>query len=465
MSERAVSGVPAQIPSLGVLVAYGSIAVPLCLAEIPIVVYLPAFYAKELSLSAGLVGVVFLLARLWDGLSDITVGWLSDRSTSSLGRRKPWVIAGAPFLVLSSWYLCNPPRDPSLAYLAIWAALFYTAFTAVKIPHLSWGTELATEYVQRSRVTSVREAFTMLGSLAFVTGPLILLKDDSDLRGILFLVSMTTLITVPPAAIALWAFVRDPQVTSIGESHLLQKMASLANDRVLRRFLLGRLIFATEEGVCNSLLILSFGAGLQLADKFFWLIFILYVATLCTLPGTLSLARRVEKHRLLASGIAIQAIVYGIVVSLPHINFLSAAVLWAVLGAANTAMLSLPTSILADIIDCGEVSTGERLSGAYVAIDNLTYKIGMALGVGIGFGLLELVHFVPGAAVHDSGDVLNIKLIGFGLPCLLSSLAVIPYFTHPITRAVQKGLREQIESTRKAPEPVERDTKAWAMAD
>ena len=445
--------------------AYGSIAVPLCLAEIPIVVYLPAFYAKELSLSAGLVGVVFLLARLWDGLSDITVGWLSDRSTSRLGRRKPWVVAGAPFLMVSTWYLCNPPRDASLAYLAVWAGLFYTAFTAVKIPHLSWGTELATEYVQRSRVTSVREAFTMLGSLAFVSGPLILLKDDTDLRSVLFLVSLTTLITVPPATLALWAFVRDPQVTSTSESHLLQKMTSLAKDKVLRRFLSGRLIFAVEEGVANSLLVLSFGVGLQLPDKFFWMIFILYVATLCTLPGTLSLARRVEKHRLLAGGIAIQAIVYGIVLTIPHVDFVFAGVLWIVLGAANTAMLSLPTSILADIIDYGEVSTGERLSGAYVAVDNLTYKVGMALGVGIAFGLLELVHFVPGAVLHDSTDIHNIKLIGFGVPCLLSGLAVIPYLAHPITRAVQKGLRQQIEARRNAPEPVESDTKAWAIAD
>jgi len=95
------------------LLAYGSLALPLSLAEIPIIVYLPAFYAKELHLSAGWVGMAFLSARLWDGVSDLLIGGLSDRSRSRWGRRKPWVIAGAPFLMGSLWFLCNPPAVPA----------------------------------------------------------------------------------------------------------------------------------------------------------------------------------------------------------------------------------------------------------------------------------------------------------------------------------------------------------------
>src|SRR5579872_6333216 len=74
---------------LWTLLAYGTLALPLSLAEIPIILYLPAFYAKELQLSAGLVGMVFLLARVWDGITDVFIGWLSDRSNSRWGRRKP----------------------------------------------------------------------------------------------------------------------------------------------------------------------------------------------------------------------------------------------------------------------------------------------------------------------------------------------------------------------------------------
>jgi glycoside/pentoside/hexuronide:cation symporter, GPH family len=435
-----------KVQSKGTLVAYGGLALPLCLAEIPIILYLPAFYAQAMHLSPALVGIVFLFARMWDGLSDILVGWLSDRSMSRYGRRKPWTILGAPLLMVSTWFLCNPPQNAGLGYLCIWAALFYTSFTSVKIPHLSWGTELATDYLERSRVTAYRETFTMIGNLFFVSVPLIFLTDDAALRSVLFLISVTTLITVPPAALALGLFVRDPPSSQRTETHLGQQLFALTRDRILLRFLLARLIFATEEGVTNSLLVFSFSVGLNLPNRLFWAIFILYVATIGALPLTLRAARRVDKHRLLAAGVGLQGLAYGCVIFVPSGHFGWVAALWVLIGIANTAMLSLPTSVLSDIIDHGEVISGERHSGAYVAIDNLVYKIGMALGVGMAFGLLTLVHYDPSASQFDWADARNLRLLGFGLPCLLSVPVVLLYLSHPITKKYQHRLREIIDS-------------------
>jgi glycoside/pentoside/hexuronide:cation symporter, GPH family len=439
-----------------ILLAYGGLALPLCLAEIPIVLYLPAFYAQELHLSTALVGLVFLLARVWDGASDLVVGWLSDRSISRLGRRKPWVIGGAPFLMASTWFLCNPPRDAGLLYLAIWAAAFYTAFTAAKIPHLSWGTELATDYVERSRVTSFREGFTVLGNLIFVLTPLLILSENPRLREVLFLLSMCVLWTVPVTAAVAGIFVDDPARKIRVKTKLFGEAVELLKDRILVRFVMARLFFAVEEGVTNSLLLFSFSVGLQLPNKLFWAIFVLYIASLAGLPFTLWLAARVEKHLLLATGISMQAMTYAVVMCVPKVSFGLIAVLWTIIGLANSAMLSLPTSILADIIDEGEVRTGQRRSGTYVAIDNLIYKVGMALGVGVSFGLLSLVGFDPGAVYHGAADERNIRLLGFGLPCLLSIPAIILYLGHPITRAVQRRLRDTINSASLSAESMER---------
>ena len=428
------------------LLAYGGLALPLCLAGIPALLYLPAFYAKELHLSTGLVGMVFLLARLWDGLSDLTVGWLSDRSMSRWGRRKPWMLLGAPFLIASTWFLCNPPPGVGLAYLSVWVALFYTSWTAMFIPYLSWGTELATDYVERSRVTSFREAFTVVGVLFFVSAPLIFLPADPPLRSVIILISLTVLCTLPPAIASSSLWVRDPPSTERRRTHMLREAAALAQDRVFVRFALGRLLFSTEEGVVNSLLVFSFGVGLELPNKFLWAILILYITTFCTVPAALHLAKRVEKHRLLAAGVAIQALVYAGALFIPVGNFPLVAAAWAVLGIGNSAMLTLPGSVLADIIDHGEVVTGERYPGAYVALDNLVYKVGMALGVGISFGMLALLHYDPSGLHPSATDVRNIRLLGFGLPCLLSLFAVVPYVTHPITRKVHRQLREAIDS-------------------
>lgn len=428
------------------LLAYGGLALPLCLAEIPIVLYLPAFYAQELKVSAGLVGVVFLTARLWDGLSDLLIGWLSDRSMSRWGRRKPWTVLGAPFLMVSTWFLCNPPQSAGLAYLGVWAALFYTAFTAVKIPHLSWGTELATDYVERSRVTTFRETFTMLGSLLFAAAPLVFLTADAPLHEVLFLMSLTVLCMVPLTIVPLSVCVPDPAPKHRIETHLFKELAELTKDRVLIRFVIAILAFTIGEGVVSSLFVFYVSVGLQLSHKLYWAALILYVATLSAVPLMLRLARHAEKHRLLAGGVAIQVLVYGAFVLVPTGNFSILAALEIVLGVANSAMLILPTSILADIIDYGEVRSGERRSGAYVAVYNLVYKLGMALGVGLSFALLALVHYDPSAAHHGVADVNSIRLLAAGLPCLLEVPVIILYLTHPITKKIQRQLREQINS-------------------
>jgi Na+/melibiose symporter-like transporter len=429
-----------------ILLAYGGLALPLCIAGIPIVVYLPAFYAQELHFKTAFVGTVFLLARLWDGLSDVIVGWLSDRSMSRWGRRKPWAIIGTPLLMVSTWFLCNPPKSAGLAYLCVWAALFYTTWTAMYIPYLSWGTELAADYVERSRITIFRETFTMLGVLFFAAAPLVFLGANPQLHNVLFLISVTVLCTVPLTALPLGLFVSDPAPTERMETHLLEKLAALAKDRIFIRYAAARLFWFIEEGVGNSLLVFSASVGLQLPNKFYWMILILYIASLGTMPLTLRLAAHVEKHRLLATGVTIQALVYTTLLFIPRGNFTVVAALWVAVGIANTAMLSLPTSILADIIDKGELMDGERRSGAYVAIDNLVYKIGMALGVGLSFWLMALVRYDPGAVHYSAVDMRNIRLLGFGLPSLLLAPAIILYLTHPITRKVHRQLREQIDS-------------------
>lgn len=447
LSGAAAEPIAREVPhSKLTLLAYGGLALPLCLAGLPILTYLPAFYAQELHLSTGLVGAVFLFARTWDAVSNVLIGWLSDRFISRFGRRKPWVIIGAPFLMISTWCLCNPPQHATSAYLAMWVALFYTAWAVMYVPYLSWGTELADEYAERNRVTSFRETFTMLGNLFFAVGPLIFLKDTAPLREVLLLISVTLMLAVPVTVLPLGLYVSDSVRTRRVKTHLIRDLMGVGQDRVMVRFIVATLIFAIGEGVVNSLLVFYFGVGLQLPNRVFWAIFILYVATLCAMPAMLYVAKRMEKHRLLAIGVAIQVLTYGLFAVIPPRNFASVVFLEVVLGIANSAMLVLPTSILADIIDHGHVATGQRRSGAYVAIYNLALKLGMALGVGLAFGLLACANYEPAAAQHTITDMKNIRMLAFALPCLLQIPVILLYLRHPITRRIQQQLSERIQS-------------------
>ena len=60
-----------------------------------VMVYLLKFSTDVLGVGPAVVGALFGLGRLWDAVSDPAVGFLSDRTSSRLGRRRPWIAASA----------------------------------------------------------------------------------------------------------------------------------------------------------------------------------------------------------------------------------------------------------------------------------------------------------------------------------------------------------------------------------
>lgn len=429
-------------PTVGRLTAYGAVALPLSLAEIPILLYLPAFYAQEMGMAAGVVGVVFLCARLWEGLTDIFVGGFSDRTASRFGRRKPWVVAALPLLMLSTWFLCNPPKGAGIVYLAFWALLFYASHTAAKIPHLSWGAELAEDYVERSRVTSFRETFTMVGNLAFVMGPLLLLGDAAPLREILLVIAVSVLILAPLTMIPIAIVVPDPPRLRT-TAPLLKALLPLLRDRALVLFLTASMLYWMGVSVSNSVAVFTFSVGLGLPKALLWIVLILYIAMLLAVPAVMWLSKRVEKHHLLAGGLVLGSIT-GLLVWAPMHSFALVAATFAFSAIGSAAAFIIPTSMLADIIDRGEAATDEKRSGAYVALYNLASKIGLALGVGVSFVLLQLFNYEPSATHHGASDISHIRLIGLGMPALLWIVALSIYLRHPITKQAQRALRATI---------------------
>ena len=84
-----------------VLASYGAPALPLAMVGLPMAVYLPAVYADSegFGLSLAFVGAVLVLARIFDGVTDPVVGFISDRWRAQWGRRKPFVLLGTPIYI------------------------------------------------------------------------------------------------------------------------------------------------------------------------------------------------------------------------------------------------------------------------------------------------------------------------------------------------------------------------------
>jgi GPH family glycoside/pentoside/hexuronide:cation symporter len=118
---------------------------------------------------------------------------LSDRFETRWGRRRPWLILGTPLFLLAVWQVFVPGESASTSYLLLWSAVLYLGFTMIDLPHKAWGAELSTDYDERSRVTSWREALSTAGQVGLLAFVLVLGVRGMDgsaeqLRGIAWLI-------------------------------------------------------------------------------------------------------------------------------------------------------------------------------------------------------------------------------------------------------------------------------------
>lgn len=147
----------------------------------------------SLGLNAFWLGVILIIPRLWDAVSDPLIGHLSDNTRTRWGRRRPFILVGgilvAVFFVLMWWI---PKGDmvrvwfPSeagyqwfqLSYILFTLLLFYTACTIFEIPHGALGMEMTTDYHERTRLFSAK---SFVGNLFAMSTPWLLVLASLEI--------------------------------------------------------------------------------------------------------------------------------------------------------------------------------------------------------------------------------------------------------------------------------------------
>ena len=148
--------------------------------------YLPMYYLDSKGLSPGLFAIGFALARLVDPLSGPLIGWLSDNHThTSVGRRYPWIAAGALINAAALIALFCPPDAVNGDLLILWLTFFNTIYFVSMamywIPYNALAGEYTQDYDERTNILAWREIFAIPGTLHGLAMPPILstvLSDD-----------------------------------------------------------------------------------------------------------------------------------------------------------------------------------------------------------------------------------------------------------------------------------------------
>ncbi len=426
--------------SNGLLLAYGLPALPLAILLLPLYVYLPAFYAQDLGLGFATVGLVFLVARVWDVVTDPLIGALSDKLPSRFGRRRPWILAGCPLVLLAAVMLFMPSAEITWIELLFWAALLYLGGTAVLLPYQAWGAELSGDYHERSRITGWREGLGVVGVLTAAALPAVLGRTPGES---LSFIAYGFLLLLPPSLFVLFLLVPEPKLTAGPRRGWREGLRVIGSNAPFRRLLMAYFLNGIANGLPATLFLLYVGHVLQRPD---WagLFLVLYFASgIAAVPLWLMLSKRFGKHHTWMGAMMWAAGVFAFVPLLGAGDTAWFLVICLATGASLGADLVLPPAMQADVIDLDTLKSGRHRAGTFFAIWGVATKLALALAVGLAFPLLEWTGF-NGENVNNRNTLWVLAALYSLLPALLKLGAVLLFLRYPLTAARQARIRRQI---------------------
>lgn len=438
---------PRGEPTTGVLIAYAAPALPAAMLGLPLLVFLPAYYAQATTLTLSAIGLVLLVARLWDVAVDPAIGFLSDRTRTPIGRRRPWLLAALPVTIGASWALFDPPASAGAGYLLFWMLAVYLGWSMLQIPHQAWGAELATEYHARNRVTAWRESLTVAGVAVASALPVLLPGEpgrpveEAALRAILW----SCAVLLPVAGVVLLLRVPEPK-TAIPSAWLGWRagLGALRANLPFRRLIASYLVNGVANALPATLFLLYAGDVLDAQGQEGAFLLIYFLCGLASVPFWLAYARRTSKHRAWCVAMLASCLAFLPAPLLGAGDGIWFAAICVATGFCLGADLSLPASMQADAIDAETAETGAARAGLYFALWSVATKLALALAPALAFPALEFAGYARGAGTGDGLFALAVLYAWVPVAFKLAAVAVIWNF--PLDARAQGALRARIEA-------------------
>ncbi len=398
------------------LLAYGIPGLPLAALGLPLYIYLPTFYAEEIGLGLATVGLVMLIARSSDVISDPLIGWLSDHMPVK-SRRKLMIIIGIPLLMVSISALFTPPAGVTLAWLLGWSIAVYLAWTVITVPYTALGAELSSEYDFRSSIAASRESFVLIGTLATAIMPMLLGIPGDETGLILTGLEQWLLVLLPITILALVVFV--PEIEHARQSISFRHgITLLRQNKPFKQLLLTYLLNGLANAIPATLFLLFVTHVLQTPNAFGMLLGAYFISGILGLPLGLLISRRFNKHHAWCFSMLWASAVFVWTPLLGSGDLWPFLIICLLSGLSLGIDMVLPASMQADVVDLDRLNGGGQRTGIFFGLWGMTTKAALALAVGIAFPLLAL----SGFEITPSGDAVNSHMLA-----LLYGLLPVPF--------------------------------------
>jgi GPH family glycoside/pentoside/hexuronide:cation symporter len=407
------------------------------------------YYLTDVAgLTAALAGFALMIGKIWDAVTDPAMGFISDRTRTPLGRRRPYLLAGAVPMGLIFWFFFTAPNTSNQTVLAVWAALalilFNTFSTILNVPYSSLTPELTGDYHEQTSLNGFRFGFAVFGTItgAAAVQPLVGLfsnpRQGYSMTGLILgaLVALTSLLTffgtrekkqvksnLPPEN-----FFKTYQAVFINRPFVILVVTYMLHLTALT-LLQGIISYYTKYIYSNKSIATPAMALLLLVAMVF-------------IPVSVLVAKKIGKKAVYQICFIILSVATIVIFFLGHIlgiRFFFAIMVFAGIGVGFNYVA--PFAMVPDTITYDELRTGRRKEGAYYGIWTFFSKIGSSLALLLSGVILQAGGYIADA-VQSAQALFAIRLIIGPVPALIFIGAALLMHFYPLD---EKAYREMME--------------------
>lgn len=391
--------------------------------------YLSAYYTDTVGIAAAAVATMMMVTRIFDGVTDIIMGAIVDKTNSRWGKARPWVLWTAPFMALSLFLLFNVPSSFGDTGKLVYAYLTYIfqsciVYTAANLPYNALLSRMTLDVQDRASTSSIRFIMTQLTTLIInaVTANLVESVGFEKLSAIYAGISFIMLM------ICFFGAKEHLGETAQGSTPVESVPLKTALPALFknRYFLILSLLFCFVFIANISTLSVTFYFCNDILGDVTLLTFCSMALTIPSmiinfaLPGLVS---KFGKQKMMILGSCLM-ILGGVLVGLAGSNVPLVMTGIVLKGFGLGPIQSGVFAMAADVVDYGEWKTGVRSEGLINSCTSFGMKIGIGVGSSVGLWILDLGGY-DGLAAVQTESALNAVRFAFGYNGAILSVVVL----------------------------------------
>lgn len=412
--------------------------------------YLAVFYTDVFGLAPAAVSVLFLVAKIWDGCNDPMMGELMEHTHTKWGRFRPYIVIGAPLLVLFTILTFTVPDFGDTGKL-VYAYITYIGlgmiYTLTNVPYQGLPAVMTPDSKKVNRLMAAQMMGMVLGMIVLNLGtlPLVNLFGHGDPKaGYQLTASLFAIAALPMFWLCAGACKETVVVRKEHQVPVKESLKLIVTNKNLMMVVLYTI--CNMAGMMGRIGVAVYFYMYVVQDFRFITLFMMMqmIVGAIVMPFAPKAMEKFGKKPLMLFALIIQAVGLFMMVFGPYKNIPYLFVCHIVYGLGY---LSGPCGsvMLVDAVDEMDLRTGVRTDGTAFALNGLGSKVGSAIGSALGVAIIGWFGYVGGGEI--TGHVQNGIMIATNIvPAIIFLLGMIPVALYGLKDSDMVGIREELRA-------------------